>query len=248
MGVAESAREVVASGRVTPEVSPMLAQCTIPDCGRPFHARGYCRSHYERWRRLGDPGGAAAIRQYRSDPAPIRFWTQVEFTEKCWLWNGSQDGRGYGLFRIDGKSIRAHRWAYEFCVGPIPAGLELDHVRARGCTNTACVSPDHLEPVSHQENTLRGDGPSSTNARKDVAPCGHAYNATHKNGTRYCRPCGLAHMRARVREYRKSHPMTKAQRQRKTELQRLRRIFRDGGTANRLARLAVTYWQGARQG
>lgn len=74
-----------------------------------------------------------------------RFWAKVLKTDSCWLWQGRKNDNGYGLMLVDGKNVRAHRFAYELLVGPIPEGLDLDHVRARGCTNRHCVNPAHLD-------------------------------------------------------------------------------------------------------
>ncbi len=80
------------------------------------------------------------------------FFAKVEFTDACWLWTASTDWYGYGWFWV-GAPRRAHRVCYEWLVGPIPAGLELDHL----CRVPACVRPEHLEPVTHAENVRRGD-------------------------------------------------------------------------------------------
>ena len=60
----------------------------------------------------------------------------------CWLWLGSLDTAGYGQFRINRKLYLVHRLLYEATHGPIPAGLELDHL----CRIRSCVNPAHLEP------------------------------------------------------------------------------------------------------
>jgi HNH endonuclease len=78
-----------------------------------------------------------------------RFWEKVEQGEGCWLWTGAID-RGYGQFVWNGRK-RAHRVAYELIIGPIPEGLELDHL----CRNKSCVRPEHLEPVTKAENIRR---------------------------------------------------------------------------------------------
>lgn len=95
-------------------------------------------------------------------PPETRFWRFVVRTEAgCWLWTGHTSGTNsvYGDFRVGTRStdprVKAHRYAYELLVGPIPDGLELDHVRERGCTSTLCVNPAHLEPVTHKENSRR---------------------------------------------------------------------------------------------
>lgn len=59
---------------------------------------------------------------------------------------------GYGRVQHDGVPTPAYRVVYELAVGPIPAGLVLDHL----CRVIACVNPAHLEPVTHAENVRRG--------------------------------------------------------------------------------------------
>ena len=86
----------------------------------------------------------------------------------------------------------AHRFAYELLVGPIPEGLTLDHVKARGCTSTLCVNPAHLEPVTNEVNILRGIGFPALNAGKSTCPKGHPYSEGNTylwHGSRYCRIC-----------------------------------------------------------
>lgn len=81
---------------------------------------------------------------------------RVLVREGCWLWSGAHDRTGYA--KVTAKigdhvlSSGAHRLVYHFAVGPIPDGLDLDHL----CRNRGCVRPDHLEPVSHAENVQRG--------------------------------------------------------------------------------------------
>ena len=70
----------------------------------------------------------------------------------CWEWRAATGGNGYGIFWNGERTMVAHRWAYEQFTGPIPDGLELDHL----CRNRCCVNPSHLEPVTHRENGLRG--------------------------------------------------------------------------------------------
>lgn len=80
----------------------------------------------------------------------------------CWLWPGSKV-RGYGRIRHYTKVTLTHRVTFEFFVGPIPDGLQIDHL----CRVPACCNPDHLEPVTQLENYRRGLG---SRRRTDPAP------------------------------------------------------------------------------
>lgn len=70
----------------------------------------------------------------------------------CWIWQRSVDDKGYGRIAIKGKQWKVHRLAYTLFVGPIPQHLELDHL----CRHRDCCNPEHLEPVTHRENFMRG--------------------------------------------------------------------------------------------
>ena len=124
-------------------------------------------------------------------PAPIRFWTKVEFTDTCWLWTGCTDRYGYGQFGTHREVGSAHRWAYEFCVGPIPDGLQIDHL----CRTRPCQKPDHMELVTSRVNTLRGEGITAQKARQTHCLRGHEFSAENtyitKAGSRGCRACVL---------------------------------------------------------
>jgi hypothetical protein len=131
-----------------------------------------------------------------------RFWSHVEKTDGCWLWTGGLDRYGYGRFWNGERYVRAHRFAYELLVGPIPEGHDIDHVRKNGCTHRNCVhAPEHLEPVTRRVNLLRGDTLVAANAAKTHCPAGHPYddeNTCVSGGKRYCRAC----LRERTRERR----------------------------------------------
>ena len=102
-----------------------------------------------------------------------RFWSKVDKDGPggCWLWTASQNGYGYGKFKAPHAFVASHRYAYELLVGPIPDGLQIDHL----CRNRACVNPAHLEPVTQRVNLMRGNTLASINARKTHCIRGHEF-------------------------------------------------------------------------
>ena len=82
----------------------------------------------------------------------------------CWVWQGIKSQRGYGYVSMDGRTQMVHKVLWEKEHGPIPSGLELDHL----CRVKACVNPAHLEPVTHRENTRRAWPTSRPEFREKV--------------------------------------------------------------------------------
>lgn len=122
-----------------------------------------------------------------------RFWSRVDKSGECWIWTGGKSGNGYAQIRIKYRKVMVHRYAFETLVGPIPHGLQLDHL----CRNRVCVNPAHLEPVTARENTMRSFSFSALNARKTHCPLGHAFDASWKSGVRGCKTCRRERARRR---------------------------------------------------
>lgn len=142
-------------------------------------------------------GGTTPFAKHPLAALPERFRSRVSIDPEtgCWFWTGSDQGRGYGLFKPDPSAKRwnmAHRVSYETLVGKIPDGLQLDHL----CRVRHCVNPRHLEPVTVRENVLRGISPPAVNARKRFCKYGHRLSGLnlylktrHGWPARECRTC-----------------------------------------------------------
>lgn len=123
----------------------------------------------------------------RPEPGPL--------ATPCWVYTGYIKPEGYGEGYLNGAKVYVHRVAYENLVGPIPEGLQLDHL----CRNRACFNPLHLEPVTSRENTMRGENWSAKRAVQTECLRGHAFTDENTyvrpNGTRWCKECGRARSR-----------------------------------------------------
>ncbi len=136
------------------------------------------------------------------NPLPLkdvteRLLTKITKQEGCWIWTGTKVKKPNGYYGhiVMGrtgsrKTKKAHRVSYEHFVGPIPEGMELDHL----CHNTLCINPEHLEPVTHAENMKRRKDSDLPYCRR-----GHKWTAENtyyhsKNGRRLCRECGKIRM------------------------------------------------------
>ena len=113
-----------------------------------------------------------------------RFWANVAIKGDCHVWTGPDNGKGYGKYCADGRSLYAHRLVYESAFGSIPHGYHIDHI----CRNRSCVRLDHLEAVTPEENDRRaGHRDGSTCCRGHVRSKENQY--TYPSGKRGCAPC-----------------------------------------------------------
>lgn len=127
-------------------------------------------------------------RKRLSGPPRERILQRTDRSGECWLWTGQLDQAGYAKVKIDGRMQKGHRVAYQAWVGPIPEGLQLDHL----CRVRRCVNPAHLEPVTNRENTLRGENIVGINAAKTHCKRGHPFDEANTRvwrNSRICKQC-----------------------------------------------------------
>lgn len=137
---------------------------------------------------------------------PMTRWhrrVSIDSASGCWIWAGHLT-KGYGAIRIGGgRRVGAHVFAWTEVAGrSIPEGHELDHL----CRVPRCVNPDHLEPVVHRVNLMRGMSPAARQARQTKCARGHALSGSNlrrrRNGKRECRSCALDTRRRHRRDNR----------------------------------------------
>jgi hypothetical protein len=113
--------------------------------------------------------------------------------DPCWIWTGYCGRAGHGQVTLSAEEGRAlvHRVTYMAEKGPVPPGLELDHL----CRVPACCNPAHLEAVTHAENVRRGR--SGDSVRERAAARTHCVNGHPYEGSNY-RITSLGRRRCRV--------------------------------------------------
>lgn len=163
------------------------ATCSVIRCRGAARSRGLCNRHYLIAWNDGTLDLVAPLAP--KIPTSKRFWDKVDKAalDGHWLWTASRDPLGYGRFGSKHlKDTLAHRIAYEYMVGPIPAGMTIDHL----CRVPSCVNPEHLEVVTAIENTRRMFA-----ARVPASACRRGHEFTPDNtiiqssGARQCRTC-----------------------------------------------------------
>lgn len=164
-----------------------MENCIPLGAGHLLDEKQLCRF----WSKVNFSGGLT----YRED----QLVEQSKVAGECWLWVGEVGGRkmNYGFLRTRGKRRAAHRVSFMDFGNNIPDNYQLDHL----CRNTLCVNPDHLEPVTNRENTLRGSLASHGVCRNghDLTLPGALYKRSDAVRCRACSRISLHRSRASKR-------------------------------------------------
>lgn len=155
--------------------------CKLSDCSSPAHTRGLCSMHYMRWYNATQRSNPKGVVSYAADPVYLETTLEeqlyncirrIDPESGCWE-GGHRISLGYSTVKHLGQNCLAHKLMWEMHHGPVPAGLELDHL----CRNRACCNPAHLEAVTHRENLLRSPtAASAINSRKTHCKNGHEFS------------------------------------------------------------------------
>lgn len=132
--------------------------CLVDECQSEQHLRGWCRKHYERWRRHGDP-----LKFIRASTPEESFEKYAKWHNGCLVWNGYGNNDGYGRISVKGRQILVHRHVWEKASGAIPEGMQIDHI----CHNRGCVNIEHLRLVTIQQNQFNRSG-AQVNSKSGV--------------------------------------------------------------------------------
>lgn len=208
--MSEATSGVLPAEGPTGESGSGLKVCT--ECGRGVEklTRKMCGTCYMRVRR-----GGGVARRVPLDPEiavlllPVpgtspsfaeRVFTYVDASGDCWEWTGAKDQNGYGVIGRGGRgtgNMPAHCAAWSLLVGPIPDGMQYDHL----CRRHDCVFPGHGEIVTAEINKARGFSPAVLYSKRDTCNFGHPLDGRTKDSKsgkmiRYCKTCKREKMRA----------------------------------------------------
>lgn len=118
--------------------------CCVKGCDLKPQTLGLCVNHWRRNVKYGSPvANKIAPWRWLQLSYEERFWLNVRKGDGCWLWHGSKDKDGYGVFKGEHDGIvytKAHRYSFVIHKGPIVTGLSVCHT----CDVPACVNPAHL--------------------------------------------------------------------------------------------------------
>jgi hypothetical protein len=124
-----------------------MKNCSIENCENKYIAKEFCKKHYQKYKKYGDPlagkysQNKAGSKEYISENSEIDI-------NNCWIWKRFKNKKKYGKAHFQGRDIYAHRLSYLTFIGEIPNNLYVLH----NCDITACVNPKHLFLGDQEDN------------------------------------------------------------------------------------------------
>lgn len=134
--------------------------CSIQDCDKPAHRRGWCWRHHNRWKKYGDPLAGGPFLTPKGEPSRFLNESVLNFSgDDCLIWPYSRNMSGYGQINLDGTPKIVSRVVCERTYGPPPTTAhEAAHLCGGG--HRGCVNPRHLAwktPVENRADKLIHD-------------------------------------------------------------------------------------------
>lgn len=172
----------------------MPTSCVIDGCEGRVVGRGYCRKHYSRWDRYGDPLFLKQPQRTLTEDERFWFWVDKRGPDECWPWTGNVSDKGYGKCRHS-VSRMAPRVAFYLANGYVPESTDHEcHNRDRDCpggnsdAHRRCCNPAHLVDRSPAANTAE--------AHRTRRFCKNGLHEVDDDGTRHgnnrCYECHVA--------------------------------------------------------
>lgn len=125
--------------------------CSIDGCQNIQRARGWCPTHWRRWRHNGDP---EVVKLVRHGSPEKTIEANTEWRGSCLEWTGAVGNPGYARLTVDGVRELAHRYVWQKANGPILGGAFIDHI----CHNRRCLNIEHLRLATPAQNTYNRNG------------------------------------------------------------------------------------------